>query len=162
MIDALQLHKEIIRPVLRDLGLPGGVYAEALVLGTACQESQCGLWVVQLESGPAKGIYQMEPASHDDLWNNFIQHRPELVKKLNRWRCQYGNGMGAWELVGNLFYATAMCRIHYYRRPEPIPETLQGQAQFWKLAYNTPLGAGTVKEYITHWRQYAPSGLLPD
>lgn len=160
MIDANQLLKEVIRPVLRDIGL-GGVYAEAMVLGTACQESHCGLWLVQLGNGPARGIYQMEPATHDDIWDHFIQHRPELVTKVNRWRCQYGNGMGPGEMTYNLAYATIMCRLHYYRRPEPMPDTLQGQAQFWKSVYNTPLGAGTVEQYIDSWRQFAPS-ILPD
>ena len=160
MIDANHLHREVIRPVLRDLGM-GGVYAEAQVLGTACQESKCGLWLVQLGNGPAKGIYQLEPATHEDLWSNFIQHRPALATKLNRWRTQYGNGMGAWECVGNLFYATAMCRIQYFRRPEPIPDTLQGQAAFYKLYYNTPLGAATEEQYLDSWRQFAPS-ILPE
>lgn len=156
MIDANQLLKEIIRPVLRDLGLGGG-RAEALVLGTACQESKCGLWLVQLGNGPARGIYQMEPATHGDLWDRYLVHRPELAKKINRWRNQYGNGMGAEEMVGNLYYASAMCRIHYLRVPAPIPHDLKGQAEYWKRWYNTPAGAGTVEEYLSNWRQFAPA-----
>ena len=136
MIDATQLHREIIRPVLRDLGLPGGVYAEAMVLGTACQESKCGLWVVQLGGGPARGIYQMEPTTHDDLWDNFLQHQPDLMKKVNRYRCQWGNGMGPGELTFNIAYATIMCRLHYYRVKAALPDTLQGQAAYWKKYYN--------------------------
>lgn len=40
MIDPEQLLKFIIRPVLQALGLHT-VVAERLVLGTACQESEC-------------------------------------------------------------------------------------------------------------------------
>lgn len=158
MIDANHLLFEIIRPVLRDLGL-GGVYAEALVLGTACQESHCGLWLVQLGQGPARGIYQMEPRTHDDLWDRYLIDRPDLAKKVSRWRIQYGNGTGAEELVGNLYYATAMCRIFYLRVAEPIPETLPGQARYYKTYYNTPAGAATEAQYIDAWRQFAPAML---
>lgn len=158
MIDANHLLKEVIRPVLQDLKL-GGVPAEAMVLGTACQESHCGLWLVQLENGPARGIYQMEPATHDDIWDHYLAYNQDLAKRVNRWRVQYGNGMGADEMVGNLFYATAMCRIHYLRVEEPIPDTLPGQAAYWKRFYNTPLGAGTENEYIHSWQQFAPSAM---
>jgi hypothetical protein len=155
MIDANHLLKEVIRPVLQSLGM-GGVVAEAMVLGTACQESKCGTWLVQLGNGPAKGIYQCEPATHEDLWTHFLSNRPELAKKVNRWRISWGNGIGSDELTGNLYYATAICRIHYYRSPEIIPDTLPGQAAFWKKVYNTPLGAGTVQDYVESWRQFAP------
>lgn len=156
MIDATQLLNNIIRPVLADLRL-GGVAAEAMVLGTACQESKCGLWLVQLERGPARGIYQMEPATHDDIWNRWLIHDQELVKRVNRWRIQYGNGTGADEMIGNLYYATAMCRLHYRRVPAALPADLPGQAAYWKRFYNTPAGAGTAQEYINSWRQFAPT-----
>lgn len=158
MIDANHLLKEVIRPVLQDLRLDSAL-AEALVLGTACKESHCGLWLVQLGQGPARGIYQMEPATHEDIWNNYLSDRQDLAKKVNRWRIQYGNGMGAEEMVGNIYYATAMCRIRYLRVPEPIPDTLPGQAAYWKKYYNTTIGKGTEQEYIEAWRQFAPSTL---
>lgn len=156
MIDANHLLKEIIRPVLNDLRLGGG-RAEAMVLGTACKESRCGLWLVQLKNGPARGIYQMEPTTHDDIWDRYLIHRQELAKKINRWRNQYGNGMGAGEMVGNLYYATAMCRIQYLRVPTPIPGDLHGQAAYWKQYYNTVEGLGTEQEYVAAWRQFAPA-----
>ena len=159
MIDALHLLKEVIRPVLLDLRL-GGPYAEALVLGTACVESHCGSWLVQLEDGPARGIYQMEPATHDDIWYNCLSGAPDLAKKVNRWRVQYGNGMGADEMKFNLAYATAMCRIHYRRVAEALPDNLPAQAAYWKKYYNTPAGAGTVDKYMLAWRQFAPATLL--
>ena len=156
MIDPNHLLKGIIRPVLQDLGL-GGNPAEALVLGTACQESKCGLWLTQLANGPARGIFQMEPATHDDIWDRFLAHQPDLARKLNRWRCQYGNGMGPEEMVGNLYYAAAMCRIHYLRVSSPIPDTLYGQASYWKEFYNTPRGKGTEHEYVESWKQFGMS-----
>jgi len=50
-----------------------------------------------------------------------------------------------------------MCRIHYLRVPEPIPDTIQGQAAYWKMHYNTELGAGTPQEYILSWYRFVPA-----
>jgi hypothetical protein len=47
-----------------------------------------------------------------------------------------------------------MARVHYLRRPEPIPTDLTGQAEYWKKWYNTYLGAGTVEEYIENYKKY--------
>lgn len=157
MIDPLQLLNHIIRPVLHDLDL-WSPEAERLVLGTACKESECGRWLVQLGGGPALGIYQMEPATHSDLWAHYIYGRDALRLRLQKFCSQAEPPAN--ELIWNLAYATAMCRIHYYRAPEKIPDDLPGQAQLWKLRYNTPLGAGTVDEYIAAWRQFVPAGLV--
>jgi hypothetical protein len=149
MIDPIHLLKYVIRPVLKDLDL-WSVEAEQLVLGTACQESKCGEYLVQLGGGPALGIYQMEPATHDDIWKNFLNYKVDLIDRLAAF---YINGISK-ELIGNLYYATAMCRIHYLRVPEKIPVGLHPQAAYWKKYYNTPLGAGTVNEYINSWERF--------
>jgi len=53
-------------------------------------------------------------------------------------------------LAANLLYGVAVCRLIYYRRPEPFPEAgdIEGQAAFWKQHYNTLLSAGTVSKYV--------------
>src|SRR5688572_28738068 len=142
MIDPIHLRTYVIRPVLKDLGL-WSEPAEKLILGTACQESQCGRWLRQIGEGPALGIFQMEPATHNDLWNNFLDHRPEIARKVKLFVA--GLAPSAEQLVGNLYYATAMCRIHYLRVPEPIPNTLEEQAAYWKKFYNSELGKGKVE-----------------
>src|SRR5260221_162978 len=62
------------------LGLdPGDLQAPVeLLLGTALQES--GLtYRVQLGGGPARGLFQMEPNTHDDIWDNFLKYRVPLA-----------------------------------------------------------------------------------
>jgi hypothetical protein len=150
MIDPIHLLKYVIRPVLKDLDL-WSVEAEQLVLGTACQESKCGEYLVQLGGGPALGIYQMEPATHDDIWRNYLPGRA-IKYKISDFA--FNAGLDADEMIGNLYYATAMCRIHYLRVPEKIPVGLHPQAAYWKKYYNTPLGAGTINEYINSWERF--------
>ena len=152
MIDAQQLLDYIIRPTLKHLDLDSED-AERQVLGTPCQETQCGRYLRQI-GGPALGIYQMEPATHDDLWLNFLVNQPVLGPKVRK----LAAGLvleAAEEMIGNLCYATAMCRIKYYRDPAPIPSSLREQAEYWKRIYNTPAGAGTVEQYIANWQRYA-------
>ena len=57
------------------------------------------------------------------------------------------------QLKGNLYYAVAMCRIHYYRVSEALPNDLEGMARYWKKYYNTELGKGTVEEFIHNYEQ---------
>ena len=146
----------VIRPVLKDLRL-WSLEAERLVLGTACAESDCGRWLRQKGGGPALGIFQMEPSTHDDLFVNFLDHRHHIRRQVWNWRVNVE--ADARELIWNIGYATAMCRVHYLRDPEPLPNTLVGQAEYYKRVYNTHLGAGSAEGYIKKWRQFIPSGL---
>jgi len=150
MIDPKHLRAEVVRPVLTALDLHSGA-AEDLLMGTCAQESQCGRYLRQL-GGPALGIFQMEPATHLDLWTNFLHFRPQLADKVASFAGR--KGPRPEEMVGNLNYAAAMCRIQYYRRPEAIPGTLKDQAEMWKSAYNSALGKGTVEEYLANWKRY--------
>lgn len=143
-MNAKQLRSEIIRPALVAVGLYSKP-AENLVFGTACVESQCGEYICQL-NGPAVGIFQMEPATHDDIYKNFLKYKPELKAKVMK---LFAPGLSVAEnLKSNLMYAAAMCRIHYLRVSQPIPEDLQSQAEYWKKYYNTAKGRGSVKKYL--------------
>lgn len=145
-----QLRELIIAPVLKTLGLYSKE-AEDLIFGTACVESGCGEYIAQLGGGPAKGIYQMEPATAKDIYANFLKYKPDLQAKLDALRCE---GLTLEEnLVGNLYFATAMCRIHYLRQPGAIPSDLEGLAEYWKKYYNTPLGKGTVNKFVEAYRR---------
>lgn len=142
---------EVIRPTNRALQLWTQA-ADELVLGTACQESGCGRYLVQLGGGPALGIFQMEPATFNDH-HAWLRHRPLLKARVAALTQDVND---AHEMVWNLRFAAAMCRIHYYRRREPLPTAgnIAGQAQYWKQYYNTYQGAGTVQQYVDSWARH--------
>ena len=152
-IDPNQLRSLIIQPALQAIGLWTPA-AEQLVLGTACQESMCGTYIKQLGKGPALGIYQMEPATHNDLHVNFLAFKRDLNVKVNNLSLGIAK---AEELIWNLNYATAMCRVHYFRIKAPLPAVhdIRAQARYWKKYYNTHLGAGTEEEYLKNWERYS-------
>lgn len=153
MIDAKQLRELVIRPVLEHLNLYSPV-AENLIAGTAAQES--GLrYLHQMGRGPAVGLWQMEPATHDDLWTNYLRYNQKLSQlvhdlELPAWAA------GASEMAGNMYYAAAMCRVHYKRVKAPLPadpNDVWAIAQYWKSYYNTPLGKGKVEEFVLNYEK---------
>ena len=150
MINIEHFKDEVVIPTLKELDM----YSEEaclLILGTAIQESRLH-YLKQIPSGIAKGVCQMEEATHNDIWENFIAYKPEIKTALLGIANQSMDL--AEQLKGNLYYAVAMCRVHYYRVSEPLPNDLEGMAKYWKKYYNTPLGAGTEEEFIHNYKEY--------
>jgi len=123
--------------------------AEDLVVGTAVVES--GLrHLRQHPEGPALGFYQMEPKTHSDTWR-YMKNHHSMASSVRSLLSLYPTPER--QLIGNLNYATAMCRVRYWSDPEPIPEDLEGQAAYWKRVWNTHLGAGTTPKYVLDYRR---------
>jgi hypothetical protein len=141
MIYPQHFREYIVRPALRALGLHSAA-AENLLVGTAVQESHL-TYLVQHNGGTALGLYQIEPATHEDLFDNW--KAAEFIERRN-----YTH------LVWDMSYATAIARLIYYRRPESLPdaEDVDGLAAYWKEHYNTPLGKGTAPEWALNYRRY--------
>lgn len=154
MISASIFRERVVDPALFYLGLRSDA-ASDLVLGTALAES--GLDAIAQNGGPALGFFQIEPATHDDLWTNFLRGEPEMHDKLSRIAAEWPTV--AAQLATNALYAAAICRLIYYRRPEPLPAPgdVAGYAAYWKLHYNTPAGKGTPEHFIEAWNRLAGS-----
>lgn len=157
MIDANHLRLNVIRPVLQHLSpeIPYSTEAEDLLMGTAAQESRLGTWLVQLNNGPARGIWQMEPATYRDIHANFLAYRQTLLEKVEDFNIGVISNIDPEDsLTGNLYYACAMVRVHYYRQPEAMPTDKEGYAKFWKDRYNSHLGKGTEEEFLVNYEHY--------
>ncbi len=152
MLDLRQCRLHLVRPVLTRIGAYSRA-AENLVIGTAVQESRLR-YLRQLQDGPARGLYQMEPDTHDDIWENYLAFRPELRAGVESFLAASQDRIE--QLVWNFAYATAMCRVHYLRVPHPLPDAgdIAGLASYWKRHYNTELGRGTVDEFVRHYETY--------
>lgn len=105
--------------------------------------------VRQIGGGPARGYWQMEQATHDDLWRNFLgqSSRRHIVNGLAYLSKRPGV---PYELEVNPWYAAAMCAIHYMRFPEPLPKAgnRMAQAVYWQEYYNTHEGKGTIGGFL--------------
>ena len=127
-----------------------------LLLGTAATESAFGTYLRQLGGGSALGAFQMEPATGRDTWENYLFYgrtpRRQAIYRISGVRSPENNGALEW----NIAYAICMARLHYRRIPEPfpLPDDVEGLAQYWKKYYNTPAGKGTVERYVRNYRKY--------
>lgn len=152
----------VIAPTLAHLsgpdapGLDSAAAAE-LLLGTAAQESNLRALDQVLSRddrtlGPAFGLFQVEPATHDDLWDNYLRHRPALAARVTALLADWPSRHA--QLATNLCYATAIARLVYYRSPVRLAAAgdIAGHARVWKQAYNTPKGKGTPEQFTTTWR----------
>lgn len=155
MLNVKQLRDYVVRPVLRELGAYSEA-AEQLVLGTAAHESEFE-FIHQIGGGPALGLWQMEPATHNDIVNNYLKYRPELAAAI--FRASGCAGFAANNLLKNVSYACAFVRVHYLRVKESLPADLEGQAAYYKLHYNTPLGKATVHGYVQSFKRLVEPSL---
>lgn len=149
--------RHIIRRGLTPIQGASSQEAVELLMGTAAQESHLGRYLFQIK-GPAKGVFQMEPATEQDIWNNYLQFRPPLSQAVTV--VTGAGGPDSWTLTIDLSYQIVMARMHYLRVAEPLPavDDLEGQAQYWKKYYNTPSGAGHVDEYVQNYNRYVRGG----
>jgi hypothetical protein len=158
MIAPKQL-RELIRHVLTVYGGPEYASESAieLLMLTAAQESRCGRFLRQLNGGPARGIFQIEPWVVDDLWENFLQYPKNRQERTMFIKAQAGTHHDhEAHLQGNLVYQIVVARLQYFRFSEPIPaaDDVGRLAGYWKRYWNTAKGAGTAAEAIENYNKY--------
>lgn len=154
-MNAGQFDKFILRPTLAALEpiIPYSESARRLLLGTAAHESGGFQWIDQVTNGPdvdgpAYSVFQIERATHDDVWDSFLAFRPELAAKVHRLKIA---GLDAVkQMQGNLYYATAIARLVYYRDKMPLPAAndLVSLAKYYKRVYNSTQGKATESDFM--------------
>lgn len=144
--------RDLITVVLKDAGLYSESATELLML-TAAVESRQGTYIKQIR-GPARGIFQMEPATEKDIWENYLKYKPKLKQVVSRYL--YADGVPAgMDLQANIPYQILMARIHYRRVPAALPDVNDrlAIAAYWKKHYNTHLGKGTVDKALRAYQE---------
>lgn len=155
MIAIKHFRECIVRPALDQLKLYS-VAAEELLVITCGQESVGGTYFMQNDArgfprGPAMGIYQMEPATYLDLWQNFLAYHPGWLDRLHAGELPHAD---VGRLVYDLKYATMIARLNYYRVKEALPQDLEGQFRYYKKYWNTELGAATLPEIRRNYANF--------
>ncbi len=155
-MDAQQLHDFIIKPTLKYMG--GNYYsknAAMLLLSTAAIESNCGQYVSQLGCGIAKGIWQMEDATHDDIWDNCDALKNHDFSKVAL-DLNFKGRLGICDkedLILSPAYACAMARLKYGMDRYALPSysDMDGIYHYYKRVYNTEFGASTFDKFKKAW-----------
>ncbi len=140
--------KELSRITKRSFDSKDAVH---LLVGTALQESLL-IHRRQIGGGPARGFFQMEPSTHDDIFKNYLAFRKSLKQAVESFQWPFFSS--SFQLQYNDRYAAVMARVHYARVPASIPSfsDVKAMANYWKTYYNTPLGKGAVKEFEDKYR----------
>lgn len=133
----------IIEPALDwclQLGaVPAPPFMDTLMLATAAIETGIGRWLHQVR-GPALGVFQVEPATLDDLLTNYIKP----AKRFNRLMQAVSLPSAAPhdQIIFDLRYAAVITRLYYYRVKEPLPPetTFDTLWHYYKTYYNTAAG----------------------
>ena len=152
MIDKTQL-REMIDEITEYLGIQSEAGTN-LLMGTAAQESKLGTYFKQIGGGPALGIFQMEPDTEEDIWENFLLYNGVMNSRI---RDLVREVVELPLLKYNIAYQIAMARMQYYRHSETLPkaDNVWQLATYWKKYYNTPLGAGTAQDFVDNFQRYA-------
>lgn len=148
MINPGQFRQFVIDPTLKHIGL----YSEAasnLLLGTALVESRL-TFLKQSGAGPALGVFQIEPATFDDVYLRYLRSHPIIEARVRQLV------MDAWDpleqLAMNHALGCAVARCRYLYAPPALPgaDDTQALAAYWVKHYNAG-GAGTVEKYVSAW-----------
>ena len=131
-----------------------------LVLATGIVESRYE-YIRQMGDGPARSFWQVEPASAVDNLMHYLKHRKSLMGKcaeasmvdLKHWQ-NYDELVWAEILEKNIAAGIIHCRLKYWRVPKRMPNTLEGQAAYWKKYYNTEGGKGDPEHFIESVRKW--------
>ena len=157
MIPPAQFLEHVIRPTLNCLAVAAprlGTEASAnLMLGTAVAESNLSS-LVQYGGGPALSMFQIEPATFDDIYERYLRARPGFLIAVQDLRLPALTPME--QLPANPFFACAIARMKFWMAPEPLPaaDDIAALGRYWKDHYNTAGGAGKASHWASLYRQY--------
>jgi hypothetical protein len=155
-MDAKQI-RQLITETLQYLApeIPFSSDAVELLLLTAAQETQLGRWIKQIK-GPARGIFQMEPATERHVIEWMEKKHPSLAAKVMALNVKADDNLpgGDRDMIFNLAYQAAMARVNYLRFPGEIPADRADQAIYYKQYWNTPAGKATAAEALIAYQWY--------
>ena len=145
--------KELIRHTLKKLGM-WSEQAEELVFLTGLVESGYK-YISQIGSGIARSFWQVESATAKDAIDNYLIYRKLRLRKVAKIMNVSSKKLSSMSdndlkefLWGNIVAGIVFCRLKYWRVPKPLPNDLDGMANYWKKYYNTESGAGTIAHFM--------------
>jgi len=118
------------------------------MIGTALVES--GLRDLEQIGGPARGFWQIESETFDDIYGRYLNQHRDLLGAVNAY---LSFTRSPWEEICSPLFSCAIARIKYWMDPQPLPDDLEGIARYWKRVYNGP-GKGKPERFITLFRQH--------
>ncbi len=143
-----QLQTLIVEPLYKRMknGMSG---VDAFMMCVA-HESKGGEYISQVGSGIAKGIIQMEDATHDSVWVNgdSIWDNAVNLGLISRVDWDKRIRPSADRLIYDLQYNAFMFRQFMFMQPCALPTDTWELAKYLKKYYNTDLGKARIDDYF--------------
>jgi hypothetical protein len=163
-MNILTYNTEFIKPILKEFDLFSDSSSKLIAMTT---NHESGLYNHNRQIGlnpdgnvGGFGMGQIELATHKDIYVNYLIYKENLCEKIiktffdtdfsHREFIEHGLYNDKELLQHNNYYNSLICRIHYLRVSEKLPdyEDNLGMAKYWKKYYNTELGKGTVEKFL--------------
>lgn len=144
---AEHFRKYWMRPILLEAKM-WSLEAEKLMMMTAAMESQF-LYVRQLENGPARGFFQMEPDTFEDLLKR-LENNPMRLRHLEH---HIRHRPSKICLERDITVMVLSCRYLYAEVPERLPAERddEGMWNYYKKYWNSHIGDTTREEFFAAW-----------
>jgi len=149
-MDKEQLVNLVIIPTLKEI--PKGLSAEAVQAITMiiAHESKRGNFIKQMGKGPALGLIQMEPTTHnstwkygDSIWKNAFHMAIITERELKEKRHPLPG-----RLVYDIRYNVFMARQRLFMKTESLPGTPYQMSDYLKRFWNSTQGAADSNSYL--------------
>ena len=148
-----QLVNLVIVPTLKKI--PKGYTPESKMAVTmiVAHESARGHYLKQMSDGPALGIIQMEPATHNDVWKygDSIYDNALQLGIISMADYSYKSHPKPDRLIGDLVYNVFMARQRLFMKKEKLPSTELEMANYLKRHWNSIHGAATSNSYLNDY-----------
>lgn len=144
-----EFRSEVIDPTLKLLDLYSPASSN-LLLGTALVESRL-IHRKQIGGGPARGLFQIEKATFNDVYGRFLKLKPRLLARVNE---LLTSGDPWAQVETNDRFACAIARVRYLYDSKPLPDAddIEALAAVWVKTYNAG-GKGTVEKFVKAWER---------
>ena len=134
MLNIGQFRESIVQSTLKDLILDSPELEELLVF-TCAIESSGGTYIRQI-NGSGLGIYQMQPETYNDIWQNYLKGRGMMCTKL-LFNFDISFMASPERMIYDLRFATAMAAIFYSSTSTPYPKKDKDDLwDYYKNYYN--------------------------
>jgi hypothetical protein len=125
--------------------LGGGEEAVRLLFETAAAETGCGTIPDRTRHGAGRGLFQCDEVAFNDVVRRVRDRHVEAVGREFDFNVRE---LRHRDLNVSPLAACVVARLFYMLRPEAIPLSLKGRAEYWKKFYNTVAGKGSAADYI--------------
>lgn len=155
------MHKTQLRTLVVDRILhmiPKGysIMSSKAIMMIIAHESQKGKYIKQLGAGPALGLIQMEPPTHQCVWDegDSVWENALICKIITQEEYNKRIHPHASRLLYDLRYNVFMARQRLFMKPEALPDTDAKLSRYLKKHWNTIHGEASAKDYLDAYNDW--------